>query len=1149
MDAYMEGACRPGMVRMGIWSFVPLSLSLSLPLGVDPSYAQSIYRQAEVQFTYFTIVDYTVLPGQQLRAWTTSPSGVCDPVIHLLRRTTDTGWMQYAYSDNASGLNPDLTYTMPADPPYNTLRIILRSKTYGTRGTATLNISVNGVVPTGWPKLAQVGGNLLPASLFPVGQGERLHAVPMVGGPTFSADAAMPPANGDAVVGVVPFLDTTCYGCSGSYTVATTPILGGGAGGAVSGDTASYHSGYLVGVPCRTLRTTEIACYGNRRSGWGHLYVNDTYQDGDGDGLGAELEEALGTCDSLVGCAYDGTKNPVDTDRDGLTDAEELLGFSPSNPNDGADLSFPSWGADPRHKDAFVEFDVAEAVNPFIAIGAVFADLAAQSLAEGPSDPNGLDILRNPDGEDGIALHLDLGVAPVDALETRWGDYPSNSARFTPDGKFWTVHSDTAQYMLVRIRNGQVVYTPDDCTVSDALACAELVVAKANASALLAHRRGGDPLYTIEIEPLMPNGNVDQVSLECAAGTGLPFGACPVEFLEPFEGSAAYTRHHAETPTYVDQSRAGRFRYAVAQDSGTGQSSGGSLYINCNPAPGDTGAGCAKTFLHEVGHTLGLSHWGVDRWGGYAECSPNYFSVMNYMDNKQATSSSYSALPQSENWELNPSALDECTPVPDWLSQVVQDAAWSFPVFTFNGLPYVDWNKNGIIDCGVLVQAAPFADSSDNYCKPYTGGEQKLPFPVPDDPDPAVSGPLDITVGTINSAPWIGIFTSNEVGDIYYRWAWLGTKANASCSPGNDGGRDTNCLSFTVQNLGLGEQATGVSAMVYNGFLWVSFRRAQDNALEIRRYANINNRPEFVANGPAFVFPWSLRYAPEMTFLYDVNGNPVLTVLFTKAVKVGLLWLFPYYMTSYSPNTNTWSAPIAVVDGTGASYFGPGSPSAAPWPDIYNTAMNAGRKTCALFPLSQSLRFACYDSQTGRWPDLTAVSFPPSPCAAKLVDQSGVCVPRIFGKPELAFVPDRLASGVEQSPNIGIGKFLLIFQYRDSDLERQAKVWTSERVSSGSPPGVSPMWAGTLSSRWRTYFSNGWADLDVNSNLATYVDSRMGGLMGAAVYRGKPNPLYFYPHADGSPNGVFVPGSDFEGMEDGLCTVLGGSAFCGAEDF
>jgi hypothetical protein len=157
------------------------------------------------------------------------------------------------------------------------------------------------------------------------------------------------------------------------------------------------------------------------RSGRFDVYANDP-DDRDGDGLGEKLERALGTCDEPddPGCggsalaAYyrsipTGTR---DTDRDGLSDADELFGVR------APELDLPRFGADPRHKDVFVEVDHHAALDT---VGFSEQELAriAALFAKGSARD-----LRNPDGQPGIRLHLDVGFAPRDsAHRTLLGDF------------------------------------------------------------------------------------------------------------------------------------------------------------------------------------------------------------------------------------------------------------------------------------------------------------------------------------------------------------------------------------------------------------------------------------------------------------------------------------------------------------------------------------------------------------------------------------------------------------------------------------------------------------------------------------------------------------------------------------------------------
>lgn len=149
-------------------------------------------------------------------------------------------------------------------------------------------------------------------------------------------------------------------------------------------------------------------------SGPAMLYANDIFQDNDRDGLGYGLERELGTCDmknAQPKCAS--VFNPQDTDRDGIEDGVEVLGV-----RDGA-LYFPRWGANPLHKDLFIEADWTSEFNA-TPLNQERIRQMRNHLAGGPAAH-----LDNPDGLNGIAMHVDAGIDPTDSrdrtLYGAWG--------------------------------------------------------------------------------------------------------------------------------------------------------------------------------------------------------------------------------------------------------------------------------------------------------------------------------------------------------------------------------------------------------------------------------------------------------------------------------------------------------------------------------------------------------------------------------------------------------------------------------------------------------------------------------------------------------------------------------------------------------
>ncbi len=91
---------------------------------------------------------------------------------------------------------------------------------------------------------------------------------------------------------------------------------------------------------------------------------------------------------------------PPDEDGDALPDRWETQGVDVDD-NGSIDLDLPAMGADPRHKDIFVELDFMPPHRFELSAGTQIA----KAFADAP--------VSNPDGTTGIALHLDNGTDSV----------------------------------------------------------------------------------------------------------------------------------------------------------------------------------------------------------------------------------------------------------------------------------------------------------------------------------------------------------------------------------------------------------------------------------------------------------------------------------------------------------------------------------------------------------------------------------------------------------------------------------------------------------------------------------------------------------------------------------------------------------------
>ena len=155
-----------------------------------------------------------------------------------------------------------------------------------------------------------------------------------------------------------------------------------------------------------------VGAFSASDEGSARLLVNDVgVKDSDRDGLGDGLERALCLCAAAgeVSCGFACKGTPSDTDGDGLSDVEEVLGRD--------HVTFPQllprWGVDPRHKDLLVEIDLPQWVDtkkrpPVKHFGRTLSTDDAHAAARVFARLTGMD---NPDGTQGVRLHLDVGHA------------------------------------------------------------------------------------------------------------------------------------------------------------------------------------------------------------------------------------------------------------------------------------------------------------------------------------------------------------------------------------------------------------------------------------------------------------------------------------------------------------------------------------------------------------------------------------------------------------------------------------------------------------------------------------------------------------------------------------------------------------------
>jgi hypothetical protein len=412
------------------------------------------------------------VPGTYtITATVISPSTI-DPVLHVI----DAAGNEYAYDDNsAGGTLPRVTITVPSGQQR---LVVMRPKADSPTG-AVATVQING--------LSYIFGVRGRRQIFSgLRATEELEAVQLPPSTSTHTIYAMS-ADGEHIQGRV----------SGNGT----------AGGAVFTQAAAASSRVFwhgtsnpAAQPTRLLRN-------DRR-----LSLHDV----DNDGLGSELEAALGTCAALTGFAFgkDGVAfscadavDARDTDGDGLSDGIEVRGARTTTPHQ----PLPRWGANPRHKDLFAELDGARltATDTPPKMSAAQARLFSDFYGDRARDLSPAErathaaTLRNPDGLPGIRTHLDIGLPAETAADATvygdWGGYnfvpPAASGGGAYPGDAWRTHLAASRvamfrYALIWNGGGGQTSTSDTCPGCGSYAWGSSNEGGAALSDTLAHESG-----------------------------------------------------------------------------------------------------------------------------------------------------------------------------------------------------------------------------------------------------------------------------------------------------------------------------------------------------------------------------------------------------------------------------------------------------------------------------------------------------------------------------------------------------------------------------------------------------------------------------------------------------------------------------------
>ena len=248
-----------------------------------------------------------------------------DPVLHLF---SSSGTQVAMADDGGGGQASFLAYTPSTSGSY---RLMVRSRTPAAFGLADI---LKHAVP--WKSDVPFAGAQV--SMPDIRQGEQLQTTVVTGG-----------VDGPHRLYVL--------GGDGLSVIARNIGDGPNSGARLTSLAAASSRTMLVGsppdIPGGRVRLTR-----NDVGLAGH--------DADGDGLGTELEVKIGTCTIRAGTRWGFNcgliADAADSDGDGIVDGWEYFGrpvLRRTGPFqfDLDYLTLPEWGANPRHKDLFVEVD------------------------------------------------------------------------------------------------------------------------------------------------------------------------------------------------------------------------------------------------------------------------------------------------------------------------------------------------------------------------------------------------------------------------------------------------------------------------------------------------------------------------------------------------------------------------------------------------------------------------------------------------------------------------------------------------------------------------------------------------------------------------------------------------------------------------
>lgn len=1058
-------------------------------------------RIVAVEATAFTVLLLTLGPNTGLVFETSNCSPGSDPFLHLVSAANSGGvsfGAQLVSDDNSAG-GVNARVTLSATSRTRELALFVRATSDTTGGTCTIRRN-----NADWLAGVPVGGRFLTSASVTRLSGDHLRTQLLPGGSTLTG-----------LIGFAPNDATLAYAA-----------LGNGIAGASFQATTANEVRFLVGTPRVAVEQTWQPW---PRVGMTRLLSNDARVTGDDDdGLGPLLEQALETCPNPT-CidAHHGR----DTDRDGLSDFEEVFGVKGSRPDGRDDIALSRWGATPRQKDAFVEVDyvsdygslrgmaVPAGANPFAHLqGGVSVEDWVDTVLGVYVPTTSQNHLKNPAGRPingqaappdarSLRIHLDIGVAPqTPADEARFGDYGGASHRVL-DREWRYLVTGPVAGVCTRI-NAQ--WSCNDATGLSKQATAALIGATAVST--------GQGVYA---KPVAQLPDTTHWYVDIATSTrGVPFTA-DLFLGVGGEGNASLEMerleriraHYENDPTQVDPVRVGKFRYAVVDNDGQ---AGGSRLVSWLQPP--------RTFAHELGHTFGLQHWGHHEWGAKdIECIPHYLGLMRYGDDI------YMRLNELDDRAFNPANASEVNLFGPFPTDIAPGNYAFLPTFPWqyptppgsNAATTADLNRDGVIDTTGTWRTMGL--TLNWSCLSMIQGAEVL------EPSQDIQGGLDLMryAGRLY-AFWV------QGGQVRYRSALLGAVGNKSCSGASSPySPDGTCLTWnTTRTLSLASGAHGVSVQAFGAQIFVAYRDSNAN-LVIRRYTHSgtdtwNHQADWTFGANTHE---RTNHTPEL-YIAHTQGPGTLSVAY-------LAQSGRFRQRSWDTNTSTWSTVQSTVGPahrdnlTPVALLGSQPPVMKTWPDPtlagFAEPADNEKRTYAVMPSGNGqMRLYVLTAVPATW-GLVADLFQPPPSQVPPV-------PLVTGaKPFLEFRYLRNGSGGLR-PQHG-GHFLIGF-HEPVDGATTPRFWLSRYIDINNTlaaitsAGVAP----PIDSLPKDYMGNVWMRDVPGTSLSLYSDRSIDNVFGLLARTGRG--ITFLPHSDGSPNHNYRVWSDYRTIEDHVCWLL-----------